>query len=362
MKITAAVSRGPRQPFVLEEVELAEPGDGEILVRMVASSICHTDLATKGMLPDGLPFVLGHEGAGVVEQVGSAVEGVRPGDHVLLSYRSCGACGRCSAGRAAYCERFVPLNTQGTRADGSALLTQAGAPVMGSFFGQSSFATHAVTTPDNTVVVPRDVDLTTSAPLGCGVQTGAGAVLNVLRPGADARFVVYGAGGVGLAALMAAKAAGASRIVAVDPVESRRALAVELGATAVIDPAGDDVVAAVRDHTGGGATHALDTTAVPAVIGQGVQALDAGGVLILVGIGIPEVTIDAQDLIAGGKTVRGSIEGDAVPADFLPRLLRMRANGSLPVEKLITTYPFEEIGQAIADTRAGVAVKPVLVF
>ncbi|MFE9439422.1 NAD(P)-dependent alcohol dehydrogenase [Streptomyces sp. NPDC006602] len=362
MKITAAVSHGPQEPFAIEELNLDGPRDGEILVRLVATGVCHTDLTIKGMLPDGLAYVLGHEGAGVVEEVGRDVTGVRPGDQVLLSFNSCGTCLPCSAGRPGYCDSFRVLNTGGTRPDGSTVLTKDGTPVLGSFFGQSSFASHVITTPQNTVVVPDDVDLRTAAPLGCGIQTGAGAVLNVLRPGDGSRFVVYGAGGVGLAALMAAVTTGATAVVAVDPVPARRELALKLGATAVIDPADGDPVEAVRELTQGGATHALDTTAKPAVISGGVKALGGGGTLVVVGIGAPDVTVDVQDMISGGKSLRGSIEGDAVPHDFLPRLLEMRATGQLPVEELISFYPFAEINRAVDDTRSGAAVKPVLVF
>lgn len=363
MKISAALTRVPQDPFTVEELDIEAPRAAEILVRLVASGVCHTDLVTKQLLPSGVPFVLGHEGAGVVEEVGQDVTGIRPGDKVLLSYRSCGACGHCRSGHPTYCEQFRALNSSGTRpVDGSTTLSQAGQPVLGSFFGQSSFATYVIATPDNAVVVPQDTDLRSAAPLGCSIQTGAGAVLNVLRPQETARVVIYGAGGVGLAALMAAKASGAAAIVAVDPVPSRRELALKLGATAVVDPAVGDVVEAVRAHTGGGATHALDTTAVPTVIAQGVKALAARGTLVAIGLGASEVTVDITDLIANGKTLRGCIEGDAVPHQFLPRLLELRAQGLLPVEELITFYPFTEINQAVADSVSGLVIKPVLLF
>ncbi|WP_335972244.1 NAD(P)-dependent alcohol dehydrogenase [Streptomyces sp. CA2R106] len=363
MEITAALSRHPEQPFSLETVTLDAPREGEVLVRMAASGICRTDLHYRALLPPAKgPYVLGHEGAGVVEETGAGVTGIHPGDRVVLSYRHCGACGTCRAGHPAYCARLGRLNAPGPRPDGTPTLHQDGTPVAGAFFGQSSFATHALASAGNTVVVAPGTDLVTAAPLGCGVQTGAGAVLNVLRPAPGARLAVYGAGAVGCAALMAARAADAGTIVAVDPVPGRRALALRLGATAALDPAGCDVVAAVRDLTGGGATHALDTTGSPDVIAPAVRALARTGTLVLVGLGEPRLTLDAEDLLWGGKTVRGCVEGDARPQEFIPRLLALRAAGRLPLEEIVTPYPFADIDRAAADSRSGAAVKPVLVF
>jgi aryl-alcohol dehydrogenase len=306
--------------------------------------------------------VLGHEGAGVVEAVGPDVTGVRRGDRVLMSYRSCGACQECAAGHRTYCRDFRTLNALGSRPDGSMTMRRGTSPVYGSFFGQSSFASHALAYESNLVVVGDDVDLSVAAPLGCGVQTGAGAVLNVLRPTSDAALVVYGAGAVGLSAVMVAKVASVSTIIAVDPVGDRRRIAAELGATATIDPASDDVVDAIRQLTGAGATHALDTTAIGAVINQAIAALAALGTLALVGVGTPEVAIDVQSVIGGGKTIRGIIEGDAVAQQFVPRLLELHAEGRLPLEKLIRTYEFDDIDTAVADAGSGATIKPVLVF
>jgi aryl-alcohol dehydrogenase len=254
------------------------------------------------------------------------------------------------------------MNGIGSRPDGSRTMRRAGGPVYGSYFGQSSFASHALAYESNVVVIDRGLDLPVAAPLGCGVQTGAGTVLNVLRPEADASLVVFGAGAVGLSAVMTAAAVGVQTIVAVDPVAARRALARELGAGAALDPTGADVVAAIRDLTGGGATHAVDTTAKGAVINQAIDALAARGILALLGIGIPNFEMNVRDVISGGKTVRGVIEGEAVPRQFIPRLLELHADGRLPVEKLIRTYDFEAIDTAFADAGSGQTVKPVLVF
>jgi aryl-alcohol dehydrogenase len=234
--------------------------------------------------------------------------------------------------------------------------------VYGSYFGQSSFASHALAYESNVVVIDPAVDVEVAAPLGCGVQTGAGTVLNVLRPGGDASLVVCGAGAVGLSAVMAAVATGVGTVIAVDPVASRRELANELGAAVALDPAGEDVVGAVRELTGGGATHAIDTTAKGAVINQAVEALAPRGTLALLGIGIPDFDLNVREVIGGGKTVRGVIEGEAMPHEFIPRLLDLHVRGLLPVEKLIHTYEFDAIDTAFADAASGQTIKPVLVL
>jgi aryl-alcohol dehydrogenase len=363
MEITAALTTAPDAPFELAEVELDEPRDDEILVRMVAAGICHTDLGVKAAWPaDAGPLVLGHEGAGVVEAVGASVSGFGPGDHVLLSYRSCRGCESCRAGHVSYCERFRELNAVGVRPDGSTTMRRGDTPVHGSFFGQSSFATHALAYASNTVKVDAGLDLTVAAPLGCGIQTGAGAVLNVLKPAAGSSFAVFGAGGVGLAGLMAAVHLGVKTAIVVDPVPGRRELARELGATHALDPREDDVVAAIHDLTGGGAGSAFDTTGIPAVIADATRALGRLGALALVGTGEALATLDIKDLIRGGKSVRGVMEGDADPVRFVPQLVELVQQGRLPIDRMIVSYPFAEINRAVADARSGATIKPVLTF
>jgi aryl-alcohol dehydrogenase len=358
---TAALSYGPAEPFTLHTVELSPPRDNEVLVRLEAVGICHTDLGSKAFSPDGTPALFGHEGAGVIEAVGSAVSGLAVGQKVLMSYNSCGVCAQCSHGHRAYCEQFNMLNASGARPDGSTPVSIGGEPVRSAFFGQSSFARHAIATVENVVPVDDDVDLSLAAPMGCGFQTGAGAVVNVLRPTSASRVVVYGAGGVGMAAVMAARAMGAETVIAVDLSARRRELALEIGATHALDGADENLSDEMRKITGGGATHALDTTAVPAVITGAVQTLAPLGTLVLVGIGAPEVALNVLDLIGSGKTVRGCIEGDATPSELIPRLLAWQREGKFPVERIISTYPFEDINDAVADMREAV-VKPVLRF
>ncbi|WP_399928836.1 NAD(P)-dependent alcohol dehydrogenase [Streptomyces kanamyceticus] len=361
MRMQAALVETPGGPFTVRDVEIEAPRPDEILVRIAAAGICHTDLSTRQVWPR-LPMVFGHEGAGVVEAVGDAVTTVAPGDHVCLSYRSCGACGQCAAGYRSYCEAGIgALNAAGARPDGSTGLSRGGSPVFGNFFGQSSFATHALAYESNTVKLPAGFPAALAAPLGCGVQTGAGTVLNVLRPRPGSALAVFGAGGVGLSAVMAAVAEGC-QVIAVEPVASRRAVALGLGAAAVIDPAAvDDVAAAVRDVTEGGPHHAIDTTGRPAVVSTAIAALRERGTLALVGIGA-RAEFDIMTVLTKGLSIRGVIEGDAVPSDFIPRLIELHGQGRLPVERLITEFPFADIEAAARAASSGEVIKPVLTF
>ncbi|MBW8751694.1 MAG: NAD(P)-dependent alcohol dehydrogenase [Propionibacteriales bacterium] len=362
MRTTVAVVNEQGGDFSLEEVDLEGPRSDEVLVRMVATGLCHTDITMKGFLPaEMFPNVFGHEGAGVVEEVGADVSGIEVGDHVVMSFRSCRTCAKCSAGLVGYCESTLLLNYMGLRMDGSTSYTRDGSPVFGSFFGQSSLSRHAIAYADNCVVVDKSLDLTRLAPYGCGFQTGAGTVLNVLQPGADDSLAVFGVGAVGLAALAAARYAGAGTLVAVDPLAARRDIAERFGAIGV-DPTDASVVDRVRELTGGGASYAIDTTAIPAVVKQAQQALAVRGTLVALGLGPEEYTLDAIDLLQNGKTVMASVEGDSDPQEMVPRLIAMHAAGDFDLDDLVTTYPFEEINSAVADVLAGKVVKPLLVW
>ncbi|MBV9845545.1 MAG: NAD(P)-dependent alcohol dehydrogenase [Kutzneria sp.] len=356
---TAALCRGPVGPFFIEPVEVAAPVGDEVLVRVVAAGICHTDLTGRAAAALGGPVLLGHEGAGVVQEVGPETTGIQSGDHVVLSFRSCGRCRRCTVGQPAYCAGRAALNSVGGRGDGSPTVRAGGTPVLAGFVGQSSFAGYALAHQDNTVVVDPDVDLVVAAPFGCGFQTGAGAVLNVLRPDESSTVVVYGAGSVGLAGLLAARSAGAAVIV-VEVSPRRRDLALRLGAAHAVDPTDTNVTAAVADLTAGGSTHALDTTGAAAVIQAAVKALAPTGVAVTVGLGRPELQLDVLDLVYGGKSLRGCLEGDAVPTTFIPYLLELHAADRFPVDQLVTTFPLARINEAVAAQRAGDAVKAVL--
>ncbi|MCZ1012088.1 NAD(P)-dependent alcohol dehydrogenase [Streptomyces lydicus] len=361
MRIQAAVVESQGGPFIIRDLDLEEPRADEILVKITAAGICHTDLSTRARWPRP-PMVFGHEGAGIVEAVGDQVTTVAPGDAVCLSYRSCGTCEQCGSGHTAYCDAGInSLNASGSRTDGSTALSREGEPVYGNFFGQSSFASHALAYESNCVRIPTDYSPILAAPLGCSVQTGAGAVLNVLQPDPGSSLVVFGSGGVGLTSVMAAVAEGCS-VVAVDPVPSRRALARDLGAVAALDPAqAADIAAVVRDITSGGSHYAIDTTGQPAVISQAIGALRQRGTLALVGIG-KTAEFDIMSVMTKGVRLRGVIEGDAVPQSFIPHLIKLHGLGRLPVEKLITPFRFSDIEAAARAAIAGEVIKPVLTF
>ena len=364
MKTTVAVVNSQGADFSLEEIELGDPQADEVLVKIVATGLCHTDIHLKGFLPEEMfPNVFGHEGSGIVEAVGESVSGIEVGDHVVLSFRSCRGCENCKNDLVGYCDSSLLLNYMGMRMDGSTTYSRDGSPVFGSFFGQSSLSQYALAYADNCVVVDKSVDLTKVAPYGCGFQTGAGTVLNVLKPTAADSLVVFGCGAVGLSALAAAKHLGVGTVIAVDPLESRRAIAAGYGAIGVDPTAEADVVAKVKELTGGaGATYAIDTTAISAVVKQAQQALKVRGTLVALGLGAEEYAIDAIDLLQTGKVIKASIEGDSDPLEMVPRLIALNAAGEFDVDGLIATYPFSEINTAVADVLAGKVVKPVLVW
>lgn len=364
MKTTVAVVNEQGGDFSLEEVDLAELAADEVLVKIVATGLCHTDIHLKGFLPaEMFPNVFGHEGAGIVEGIGAGVSGIEVGDHVVLSFRSCRVCENCKNDLVGYCDSALLLNYMGMRMDGTTTYSRDGATVFGSFFGQSSLSQHAIAYADNVVVVDKSVDLTKVAPYGCGFQTGAGTVLNVLKPTPADSLVVFGCGAVGLAAIAAAKHLGTGTIIAVDLLESRREAAAGFGAIGVDPQAEADVVAKVKELTGGaGASYAIDTTAISTVVKQAQQSLKIRGTLIALGLGAEEYAIDAIDLLQTGKVIKASIEGDSDPLEMVPRLIAMNAAGEFDVDGLIATYPFSEINTAVADVLAGKVVKPVLVW
>ncbi len=369
MKTTVAIVNQQGGDFTFEEVDLEGPRADEVLVRIVATGLCHTDITMRTMLPPEMfPNVFGHEGAGVVEEVGADVTGISVGDHVVLSLRSCRSCPRCDDGLVGYCDSSLMINYLGIRMDGSTTYTRDGSAVFGSFFGQSSFSQHAVAYADNVVVVDKSLDLTKLAPYGCGFQAGAGAVLNVLQCGPHDSLAVYGVGAVGLAAIAAAKARGVGTIIAVDLMQSRLDVAARYGAVGV-NPStleatglGSPLVDKVKELSGGGTTGAVDTTAVGDVVKQAVQALGVRGELVVLGLGSPEFTIDAIDIMQNGKVVRGSVEGDSDPLEMVPRLIALNQAGRFDVDDLVESYPFTQINSAISDVTNGEVVKPVLVW
>ena len=351
--IRAAVLRRRGVPLKIETLQMEGPREDEILVRLVASGVCHTDI---GFIDDwssaAQPVVLGHEGAGLVEEVGGGVKGIRPGDPVVLSYQSCGRCSPCRHGRPAHCLRLWEANFGFSRLDGTNALEKSG--VRGHFFGQSSFATHCLATKRNVVPAPRDLPLELLAPLGCGLQTGAGTVLNSFKVPAGAGIAVFGTGAVGLAAVMAARIAGAEPIIGLDLRPRRLDLALELGATHAIDARRGRIAARIAGIAREGVDFVVDTTGEPELVHLAVEVLKPGGRVAL-------LTGDMTDRTYGqGKRAMGIVQGDAVPQRFIPHLIDLYRAGQFPFERLVKFYDFREINRAIADSRKGGTIKPVL--
>jgi aryl-alcohol dehydrogenase len=366
VKIQAAVAWKAGAPLAIEELDLDEPRDDEILVRVEAVGVCHTDESARlGKLPVVYPIVLGHEGSGVVERAGQDVTSVKPGDRVLFTPDYCGRCRYCRLGYTPYCEQVIAVTFTGTRPDGSPRAHHDGNPVRASFFGQSSFATRALVTERNMVPVPADAPLSYLAGLTCGVQTGAGAILNAMPAGPGRSVAVFGTGAVGLSAVMAAVAQGADEVVAIDRVPHRLALAASLGATQVIDTSGRelaDVTAEVVKVTGGGADTILDTTGNPQVIAAAVDALATHGTASVITSSGAPVTIAPGALLLRGRSLRGVMGGHVNPTVFIPRLLDLHRRGKFPFDRLVRNYPFTEVNRAIADSLSGATIKPVLVL
>lgn len=360
LKISAAVIREKAKPFVIEQLELDDPRPDEILVRMVASGICHTDVTLRDN-PLVLPVVLGHEGAGIVEKAGERVTKVKPGDHVVLSFVYCGHCANCRQGLPAYCTQSVMGTFGGVRPDGTTTLSKNGEKIHGNFFGQSSLATYALTYENNVVKVRPDAPLEMLGPLGCGVQTGAGAVINSLHVKTGSSIAIFGLGAVGLSALMAAKIAGCSTIIGVDVKPNRLQLARELGATHVVSAADMNPTAEIKKITGEGANYSLECAGHPNVLRQALESVRRPGVCGLIG-GAPmgtEVTLDMNSIMFG-RTVRGVLEGDSIPDIFIPQLVDLIMQGRFPLEKLVTYYSLDQINQAVEDSEEGRVVKPII--
>jgi aryl-alcohol dehydrogenase len=358
--IKAAVLRGPDAAYRIEDVTLAEPGPGEVLVRIKGVGLCHTDTLPRRTQSNPMHAIVpGHEGAGVVEIVGPYVDGLQPDDHVVLTYDSCRACGECMSGSPAYCETFTQRNLRGTGLDQRPIITDShGAPVAGRWFGQSSFATHAVVAARNVIAVDKQLPIELLGPLGCGVQTGAGAVLVALDARAGSTIVVFGAGGVGLSAVMAAKLAGASTIIAVDLHENRLTLASELGATHTFVGSEQRLASRIRAITDGGAHFALDTTSLASVAVDALKSLRPSGVCGLLGLPHGDIVVDPALLL--GRSITGIVEGNTVPQVFIPKLITLWRQGMFPFDKLIKTFRLDEINEAERASADGSVIKPVL--
>jgi aryl-alcohol dehydrogenase len=335
----------------------------EVLVSILAVGVCATDAHSRDQeMPVPLPAVLGHEGAGIVAAVGSAVTGVAPGDHVILTFPSCGRCRQCLLGAPANCSQGFTLSFGCVRADGSSAYDVSG--VHGHYFGQSSFATYARATERNVVRISNDMPLALAGPLGCGIQTGAGTVLNALSVPAGASLAVFGTGAVGLSAVMAAAVAGAATIVAVDINDARLSIASELGATHAINSRTDSLSRRLHAIAPHGLDYVIEVTGSPAMLGLAVDVLAPMGTAALVG-GSPVGTkapVDMNRLLNGGRIIRGVVQGDSVPQVFIPKLIELYRADKLPLERLVREYAFADINAAFAEAAAGSVIKPVLVM
>ena len=361
MKITAAVVREKGQPFQFEELELQDPREGEVMVKIASSGVCHTDeVAQQQMIPVPLPAVLGHEGCGIVEKVGPGVTEFEPGDHVVFSFGSCGHCDSCLAGRPYACKNFNAINFGGVMSDGTRRLSKDGQEVS-SFFGQSSFATYSVVHKNSIIRVDKDLELDILGPLGCGIQTGAGAVLNRLKPVAGSSLVVFGCGTVGMSAIMAAHLCPCKNIIAVSGNEESLALAKELGATHGINrKTCGDVVAEIKKITGGGADYAIDTSGVPDMVKKALASVKFLGTAVVLGV-TGDLTINVQEELMGeGKSLIGIVEGDSNPKLFIPQLISYYKEGRFPFDRLIHVYDFNDINEAFHASHSGKVIKALL--
>lgn len=362
MLVTAAVLNAYDTPFLVEELELSEPQQGEVLVRIVASGVCHTDgLAQHADLPFPTPGVLGHEGAGVVEGLGAGVSGFSIGDAVVIGWPWCGDCEHCLAGQPRYCDQLGPLLVAGARDDGTTSLSRDGSPVHSHFFGQSSFSTYVVAQASSLVKVPAGIDVGKLGPLACGISTGAGAIFNALKPGLGSSIVVFGTGAVGLSAIMAAKNSGATTIIGVDLHQSRLELALKYGASHVINAASADTVAEIRAICGGSADFSLECTGNIQVVRDAIDSVGMLGTACLIG-GAPagaEVAIDHLSTL-WGKRIIGILGGESTSKKLILGLLELNAQGRFPFDELIREFPLSQVNEALAASYSGEVLKPVI--
>ena len=360
MKTTAAILHDPHGELFLESVTLDNPRDDEVIVKIEACGICQLDIEARKMLPT--PSVFGHEGVGVVLEVGSAVRGFHPGQRVIVSYAWCGTCPKCEQHQAYICDKSWEINFGGSRLDGSATLFQDDKPLSASFFQQSSFARHILTTERNLVTVTGDTPTEYLAALPCGVMTGAGIVINTLDVQPSKSLVIFGAGTVGLSAVMAARIVGAKSIVAVDVVESRLALARELGATHCFNAQEVNIKEVLESHFPSGLSYAIETSAKAQSFTAAIDCIETGGKIAISSLPHPmeEFSFKPFNLYEKAASLHAISMGSAIAAEFIPQLLKWQREGNFPFEKLITCYDFQDINRACADMRSGKTIKAVL--
>ncbi|KAJ5295933.1 hypothetical protein N7508_010754 [Penicillium antarcticum] len=365
-------------PFTLQDVVLDGVRSNEVLVEMKYTGLCHTDIVVQqGAIPVGdFPAVLGHEGAGIVRRIGSGVKdkSLREGDLVFLSFASCHGetCYPCNDGRNGFCDQITLLNFGGARgpnaADSPISFPGGKGPLRGQFFGQSSMSKLAIVTEHSVVKATPGSgvtveDMAVLAPLGCGYLTGAGTVFNVLKPKPKSKFVIFGMGAVGLAALLAARSQGVENVIAVDLVDAKLELAKSLGASHTVNTKNiPDLKAHLLELFPEGVHRVLDTTGVTPLLQVGIDSLGHEGILAIVGVARPGSTlnIDPLSLMMGCKRVVGAIEGCADPATLVPQLIELYKQGKFPVNKLAKIYTPDTFEQAMHDLHAGTVIKPII--
>lgn len=362
MKVTAAVVNAYDTPFEIHELELDEPQVGEVQIRIVASGICHTDgLAQHADLPFPMPGVLGHEGSGVVEKLGAGVEGIDVGDHVIIGWPFCGECEHCQIGQPRYCSSLGPLLAGGTRADGTTSLSRGDEKIHSHFFGQSSFSTRVNAAATSLVVVDKSLPLEKLGPLACGISTGAGAIFNALKPELGSTIVIFGTGAVGLAAIMAAKNTGASRIIGVDVVDSRLRLAEKFGATDTINASKVNPVEHIEKLLGAKADYSLECSGIISVVRQAIDSVGMLGTACLIG-GAPAGAEFTADHISTlwGKRIIGILGGENTSKQLIKGLLALHAQGRFPFDELIQEFELGQVNEALDASYSGEVLKPVL--
>lgn len=364
MKISAAVINGVNQDYQMEELTLGEIYPDEVVVKIVATGICHSDEALRiGDAPFPMPGVLGHEGAGIIEKTGSAVKNFSPGDQVVMAYNYCGTCPSCRTGHPSSCSLWTTLNFAGTREDGTHTFFKKDGTSVANFFTQSSFATYTITNANNLIKIDPEEDLRLIGPLGCGLLTGFGTVVNGLKPKTSSSIAVFGTGAVGLGVLMTAKIEGCSTIIAVDIHESRLETARELGATHTINSRTENLAERIAEIRGGlGVDYSVDTTGISAVMKASIEVLGIGGITAPVAVTPNSIEFNTfTDLVLANRTMIGVLMGDAVPQLAIPQIIKYHKEGKFPFDKLVKFYKFIEINQAVADSNSGSTIKPILV-
>jgi len=360
----AAVSYRPGGTPELTTVTLLPPHGADVLVDIEAVSLCHADIAAnQGDFPVSFPIVLGHEGVGVVRAVGPGVQRLTPGDRVILSYDYCGTCSRCAAGHPTQCIDYMQHNFP-TIVPTNPEMTADDVDIQSGFFGQSSLSTVARASERNAIKVETTLPASVLAPLGCGIQTGVGAILNIARPHRNDSVVIVGLGAVGFAALMAARMNGVRTIVALDVNEERLSLARELGASETLNARDGDWAEVTKRRLGAGADAAVDCSGAPGALASTLACLRPGGTAVVVGVP-PFGTLsllDVASIVNNSLTIRGTVEGDSLSDKMLPFLVAEAEAGRLPVDRLIRQYAFTDFAQAFEDMSRGSVIKPVLVM